>query len=140
MLALNNLTNGKLIMEPNQLVQVYTRGQHSSKRLTNESEKLWFPTSKNCHESHALPRPQKRIFDSIEDLQRLNKLDISKQGDRQKFLEQYNWINSSLDTEKITKMQELLLEYFDIFAKHRVDDGYKTELKNKLTPEHNLPV
>ena len=37
-------------------------------------------------------------------------------------------------------MQELLVEYYDIFAKHRFDVGYSTELKVKLTPEHDLPV
>ena len=37
-------------------------------------------------------------------------------------------------------MQEILVEYNDIFAKHRFDVGYNTELKVKLTPGHDLPV
>ena len=37
-------------------------------------------------------------------------------------------------------MQELLVDYNDIFAKHRFDVGYNTELKVKLTPAHDLPV
>ena len=36
-------------------------------------------------------------------------------------------------------MQELV-EYNDIFAKHRFDVGHNTELKVKLTPAHDLPV
>ena len=56
------------------------------------------------------------------------------------FLKQFNWINSSFDTEQITQLQELLLECFDIFAKRRFDVGYNTELKVNLTPQHNLPV
>ena len=86
------------------------------------------PTPENCHKPHTLPRLQKQIFDSIHDLEKLDKLDINKQGDRQQFPEQFNWNNSSLDTEQITQTQELLLEYFDIFAKHRFDVGYNTEL------------
>ena len=37
-------------------------------------------------------------------------------------------------------MQYLLIEYYDIFAKHRFDVGYNTELKVKLTLAHDLPV
>ena len=37
-------------------------------------------------------------------------------------------------------MQHLLIENYDIFAKHRFDVGYNTELKVKLTPAHDLPV
>ena len=37
-------------------------------------------------------------------------------------------------------MQELIVEYNDIFAKHRFDVGYNTELRVKLTPAHDLPV
>ena len=37
-------------------------------------------------------------------------------------------------------MQHLLIEYYDIFAKHRFDVGYNTELKVKLTPAHDSPV
>ena len=48
------------------------------------------------------------------------------------FRKQFNWINSSFDTEQITQLQELLLEYFDIFAKRRFDVGYNTELKVNL--------
>ena len=33
-----------------------------------------------------------------------------------------------------------MVEYHDVFAKHRFDVGCKTELKIKLTSEHPLPV
>ena len=38
------------------------------------------------------------------------------------------------------QLEEFLVEYQDVFAKHRYDVGFNTELKNKLTPEHPLPV
>ena len=37
-------------------------------------------------------------------------------------------------------MQELLVDYKDIFAKHRFDFGYNTELQVKLTPAHDSTV
>ena len=41
---------------------------------------------------------------------------------------------------KKRQLEEILVEYHDVFAKHRFDVGYNTELKIKLTPEHPLPV
>ena len=38
------------------------------------------------------------------------------------------------------QVEKLLVEFSDIFAKHRFDVGFNTELKIKLTPEHELPV
>ena len=38
------------------------------------------------------------------------------------------------------RKEKLLVEFSDIFAKHRFDVGYNTELKIKLTPEHDMPV
>ena len=33
-----------------------------------------------------------------------------------------------------------MIDYYDVFAKHRFDDGYNTELKVKITPANELPV
>ena len=38
------------------------------------------------------------------------------------------------------QLQEFLVEYHDVLAKHRFDVGYNTELKIELTPEHPLLV
>ena len=38
------------------------------------------------------------------------------------------------------QLEEILFEHHDVFAKHRFDVGYNTELKIKLTPKHPLPV
>ena len=56
------------------------------------------------------------------------------------FLAQFDWSRSALNQDQISEMQKLLVEYYDIFAKHRFDVGYNTELKVKLTPAHDLPV
>ena len=55
-------------------------------------------------------------------------------------MKQFTWENSPLSTEERAECENLLVEYCDIFAKHRFDVGYNTELKIKLTPEHDLPV
>ena len=47
---------------------------------------------------------------------------------------------SALTAEQFQKVQELLVEYNDSFAKQRFDVGHNTDLKIILTPEHDLPV
>ena len=37
-------------------------------------------------------------------------------------------------------LSEILVEFSDIFAKHRIDLGYNTDLKIKLTPERSIPI
>ncbi len=60
--------------------------------------------------------------------------------DRVTFLSQFNWSNSVLTREQRSMVEALLVEFSDIFAKHRFDVGYNTEMKIKLTPEHELPL
>ena len=38
------------------------------------------------------------------------------------------------------QLKEFLVEYHVVFAKHCFDAGFNTALKNKLTPEHPLPM
>ena len=37
-------------------------------------------------------------------------------------------------------MEDLLVEFHDIFARHRFDVGLNTSFKAKLTPESNIPI
>ena len=48
--------------------------------------------------------------------------------------------NSLLTKDQRSKNEHLLIEYADIFAKHGFDVGYNSDLKIKLTPEHQRPL
>ena len=56
------------------------------------------------------------------------------------FLCRFPWRKSALNPYHKEKLELLLLEYCDIFAKHRLDVGYNIELNIKLTPEHSMPM
>ena len=58
----------------------------------------------------------------------------NNQQDRQEFLNQFAWQHTVIKTEQVHQIEELLVEYCEIFAKRRFDAGYNTELKIKLTP------
>ena len=45
-----------------------------------------------------------------------------------------------LTNDQRSEVEHLLIEYADIFAKHRFDVGYNSDLKIKLTTEHQRPL
>ena len=60
--------------------------------------------------------------------------------DKITFLSKFQWEKSALNDEQKAVVGELLVEFSDIFAKHRFDVGYNTDLKIKLTPERSIPI
>ena len=68
-------------------------------------------------------------------------LDLPKnEHDKETILAQFDWSHSALNQDQIFEMQNTFVEDYDIYAKHRFDVGYNTELKVKLTPADDLPV
>ena len=130
----NDLENGI-----NQLVQMECK--KDGQKPLPEYEKFWFPTPETCQYPESLPPLQRDIYEQIKQFKNLEKIDpkIDK-CHRPTFLQKFKWDNSILTDSQRSEVEELLVEFSDIFAKHRFDVGYNTELKIKLTPEHDLPV
>ena len=103
--------------------------------------KLWFPTPESCNDFSELTPLQREIYDQILQLQRQEKMDPkNNEADKLEFLKNFSWDTCVLNIDQKRQLEEILVEYHDVFAKHRFDVGYNTELKIKLTPEHPLPV
>ena len=64
----------------------------------------------------------------------------NNEADKLEFLKKFSWATCVLNADQKRQPEDFLVEYHDVFAKHRFDVGYNTELKIKLTPEHPLPV
>ena len=104
-------------------------------------EKLWFPTPETCSDLSDLTSLQRDIYDQILQFQRLEKMNPKvNPDDRDAFLKKFTWDSCVLTADQKQKLEEFLIEYHDVFAKHRFDVGYNTELKVKLTPSNPLPV
>ena len=102
---------------------------------------LGFQHQKHVKNPENLSPLQIKICDNISELQQGDSLYLqSNEKDKETFLKLFDWSKSSLNADQIAEMQYLLIEYYDIFARHRFDVGYNTELKVKLTPAHDLPV
>ena len=50
------------------------------------------------------------------------------------------WNESLLKTDEKQQIEDILIEFSDIFAKHSFDVGYNAETSMKITQEHNQPV
>ena len=50
------------------------------------------------------------------------------------------WESTLLTIEEKAQLEEVLVEYHDIFARHHLDVGRNDIFKVKLTPEHERPV
>ena len=56
------------------------------------------------------------------------------------FLKQFDWTDTLLTETEKEAVEDILVEYHDIFARHRMDIGMNTEFKVKLTPKDDKVV
>ena len=130
------------LTEINQLIKVTdTPKKVQPAKPAPEYEQLWFPTPETCPDLTNLSPLQKEIFEHLMRLQEKEKLEPKgNHQDKIIFLSKFPWEKSAPNEEQKAVVGELLIEFSDVFAKHRFDVGYKTDLKIKLTPERNIPI
>ena len=56
------------------------------------------------------------------------------------FLKQFDWTDTLLRENGKQAVEDILIEYRDIFARHRMGIGMNTEFKVKLTPKDDKAV
>ena len=121
--------------------QVNTLIADSTTKVFPSKDPFWFPTPENCQEPEKLTGIHKRIYDEICKLKSQEKLDpINSEKDRQHFLQQFPWTNSVFNDSQKRTVEDLLLQFHHIFARHRLDIGANHDFKVKLTPENNDPM
>ena len=123
---------GLRLRNPSNIVHTELEGQ------TNE---VWFATPENTPDPSILTSTNKRIYDLIVECRRAEELDPTKNAAmRAEFLGKFNWKDSLFTLPQREQIEELLVKYHKIFARHRFDIGGNDEFKVKLTPEHDDPV
>ena len=97
---------------------------------------FWFPTPENPGKPEDHTPIQTRILKELNELKDKEKLNPQESTEsRNEFLKRFDWTNTLLtETEKHT-IEDILVEYHDLFARHRMDIGMNTEFKVKLTPK-----
>ena len=105
------------------------------------AQNFWFPTPDNPGDPSTHTPIQSRILREIEELENDQKLNPHNSSeDRATFLTNFKWTDSQLSDEDKNDIEEILVEYNDIFARHRLDIGINNEFKIKLTPKSEQPA
>ena len=106
-----------------------------------QNNTFWFPTPENPGNTEDHTPIQTRILTELCELQRREKLNPKDDTDsRTEFLKRFDCTDTLLtETEKQT-VEDILVEYHDLFARHRLDVGMNTEFKVKLTTKDDKAV
>ena len=132
--ALNLLTeHDDVVTYINALMQV--------ERPEDNEEKSWFPTRENPGNEQEHSPIQKRILKELRELAELEKLDPTKNDESQnKFLAMFKWTNPLITGKDRDSLENTIVEFHDIFARHRLDIGMNTQFKVSLTPQDDKPL
>ena len=103
---------------------------------TNEvNETYWFPTSQQPGNQKDHTPIQTRILNELRELEQFEKLNpLEDNNSRDQFLSNFGWTDSTLQLDAKQAAENLLVEFHDIFARHRFDIGINREFKVQLTP------
>ena len=109
---------------------------------TNEvNETYWIPTPQNPGNEKERTPIQTRILNELRELEQLEQLNPPEDANyRYQFLSNFDWTDFTLQLDTKQAVEDLLLKFHDIFARHRFDIGINTEFKVQLTPLDNRPA
>ena len=116
--------------------------------LLRTNNTFWFPTPLNpCNTEEHTPI-QTRILKELRELQLKEKLNPKNNTEsRTEFLKRFDWTDTLLTETEKQAVEDILVEYHDIFARHRMDIGINTEFNVRPTPKddkavysQNLPI
>ena len=119
----------------------YVSSLLKANRNNDQYEQYWFPTPENPGDEDSHTPIQRRILQELRNLQEAEQLNPQNDDEsRRKFLSNCEWKDSMLQQHEIKKIESLLVEYHDIFARHRFDIGMNEEFTVKLTPKDDSPA
>ena len=112
---------------------------------TNKPEQqdntFWFPTPENPGKPEDHPPIQTRNLNELNELKDKEKLNPQESTEfLNKILKRFDWTDTLLTETEKQAIENLPVEYNDIFARHRMDIGMNTECKVKLTPKGDKAV
>ena len=106
-----------------------------------QSNTFWFPTPENPGRNEDHTSIQTRIFKELRELQEKEKLNPKDDVEsRMKFLKRFEWTDTLLTETEKQAVENILVEYHEIFARHRMDIAMKLEFKVRLTPKDDKAV
>ena len=106
-----------------------------------EQESYWFPTPDEPGDPTTYTPNQQRIYNELLELREREQLNPhDNEESRKSFLSNFDWTDTTLNADERKQIEEILIEFYDIFARHRFDLGTNCEFKVKLTPNDDRPA
>ena len=112
-----------------------------TKKPEQQNNTFWFPTLENPGKPEDHTPIQKRILKEkieLEDKEKLNPQEETES--RNKFLKRFDWTDTLLTKTEKKAIGDILVDYHDLFARHRMDILMNTEFKVKLTTNDDNAV
>ena len=120
---------------------VYINELLKTSEKPSHNQNFWFPTPDHPGDPATHTPIQNRILREIKELEEIQKLDPNNsEEERKTFLQSFKWDDSQLSEDDKKDIEEILIEFNDIFARHRLDIGNNHDFKIKLTPKTDDPV
>ena len=113
----------------------------TTKKSEQQNNTLWFPTPENPRKLEDHTPIQTRILKKLIQLKKKEKCDPqTSTKSRTEFLKRFDWTDMLLTETEKQAIEDSMVDYRDIFARHRMDSGMDTEFKVKLTPKNDKAV
>ena len=102
---------------------------------------FWFPTPENPGKLEDHTPIQTKILNELNELKDKEKI-IPQEStvSQHKFVKRIDWTDTLLTETEKHAIEDILVEYHDIFAGHRMNIGMNTEFKVKLTPKDDKAI
>ena len=130
----------KLLQDPDD-THMYVNELMKSSEDEQSGENFWLPTPENPGNEEEHTPIQRRILKEIHELIKKEQLDPTKdQESRKNFLDMFQWDGSQIEGDNRKQLEQTIIDYNDIFARHRLDIGINNSFKVKLTPKDERPI
>ena len=119
----------------------YIKSLLKTSKTDEVNEAYWFPTPQNPGNDKEHKTIQTRILKELRELEQLEQLNpLEDTNSRNQILSNFEWTYSILQLDAKQAVEDLLVEFYDISARHRFDIGINREFKVQLTPLDNRPA
>ena len=106
-----------------------------------QNDTFWFATPENPGKPEEHTPIQTKILRELKELKDKENLNPQESIEsRNNFLKRFDWNDTLLTEMEKQAAEDILVEYHDIFARHRMDIGMNTEFKVKLTLKDDKAV
>ena len=130
-----------MIPEGDPDLTTYLKELPRTNKPEQQSNTFWFPTPEILGRTEDHTPIQTRILKELRELQEEEKLNPKDDVEsRMIFLKQFDWTDTLLTETEKQAVENILVDYHDIFARHRMDIGMNTEFKVRLTPKDDKAV